>query len=645
MTDDEIRAFAASQVKGKSPADGGVTVDPVPASDEAPPSASNFVNKFILGRSGPDSPMSFGGPKFRDNFNLMGNEKKSLSDLPDPDFSAGGGGSTSGQSEENADLVRAGLEMNPYLGMSSGARPQFVEGEGESYAGVMGEDAFNEAFGPGGAPARRGQAMGELGELEREKSDAMASMYSQQAEKDTAAAASMQLQRQSDLAEEGKRQKQLEDATAYYSQDLADQGKFWTNPGNIIAAISFSLMPIFSNDPTVGVKLINQAVQQDMSNRQHAADATLGSLRSNLNGYHKIAGDRQAGDLLAQAEAHRMAAMEIGRVAQKFEGPISQKKAQVAIEDQKTREAALRIEAYNKLVHIRAQNSTRALHEARAGFVALGEGPKGTKTVAGAIPHGQGMGAVAPGPGGDELAKIQAAYAKDPHVLDGLSNKQADDIAINISIREQMQVHPGLSPAAALVKAKEKATEENGPKMEPLRKLASPMRRVAQLRRQMDIISRAENADGKERDGFLSWLRRNDPGGLVDGYEKAFSKDPSMLGKNSHAQLAALRTRAQRVLTQQIAHEINTARHDLYGASVSENEKKNAQKEIDPSSPFSDVQAWINDRDKDLQSERRAVMGTGSILSQVQLRKNFNYWLNNGNQHSVAVAPPPKGNK
>ncbi len=124
------------------------------------------------------------------------------------------------------------------------------------------------------------------------------------------------------------KQQQLEQATQRYSNDLADRGQYWRNPGNIISAIGAALIAGGSpNDPGIGVRMINQAVQFDYAQRKGLADMHLGELRSNVAAYRQIAGDKDLGDKLAYAEGQRVASMELERISGQFQGPIAKAKA------------------------------------------------------------------------------------------------------------------------------------------------------------------------------------------------------------------------------------------------------------------------------------------------------------------------------
>ncbi len=220
-----------------------------------------------------------------------------------------------------------------------------VQGEGSNFLPTGGKSDFDETYVAG--PQRLAEAQKEVGRLSANKSEAIGQQYERSAQQATEAMAANKARRASEDQEIAARQQNLDKAVQHYSNDLADQGKFWTSPGNIISAIAFSLMPIFSNDPAIGAKLINQAIDRDMTNRKDLANMHLGELRSNLGTYRKLAEDHNVGDQIAQSEAHRLAALEIERISAQFESPIAKQKAQAMVEDQLMRAGQVRQTAFN----------------------------------------------------------------------------------------------------------------------------------------------------------------------------------------------------------------------------------------------------------------------------------------------------------
>lgn len=223
------------------------------------------------------------------------------------------------------------------------------EGLDFNVAGPDGKTDFQRAFVEG--PKKVGEAIDAGAKAETDQHVALATHYATEQQRQAYAQAGLEAKRQANDAEMQRRQAELDQRTTQYSNDLADRNQFWRNPGNIVSAIAFSLMPIVSNDPAIGAKLINQAIDRDMADRKHLANMHLGELRSNLGEYRKLAGDQRIGDLLAEAEAKRIAAMEIDRIGQRFASPIAQAKKETLKQNFLMQSVQAKMQAY-QLYHI-----------------------------------------------------------------------------------------------------------------------------------------------------------------------------------------------------------------------------------------------------------------------------------------------------
>lgn len=222
------------------------------------------------------------------------------------------------------------------------AEEQFRKDITPEYSGPVGGPGNEvvpgfENFLPAGGKAvwdeinQRGQALGEEidkgAQAEADKSKALADWYKSEKGRQEQEQAVIRQRHLEDQAQIQAKQQQITEATQRYTQDLADRGQYWRNPGNIIAAFAASLMALGSDDGAIGIKIVNQAVQQDFAQRKAIADTNLGYMKSNLDAYRQIAGDKDLGDRMAFAEANRMAAIEIDRIGQQFQGPIAKAKA------------------------------------------------------------------------------------------------------------------------------------------------------------------------------------------------------------------------------------------------------------------------------------------------------------------------------
>ncbi len=518
---------------------------------------------------------------------------------------AGGGGSRVDADERNL----ANSEWLDTFGAKPAAKQAaaYYEPEGETYSRVGGKGIYDEAF--TNAKGRREDALRDQTKLEGQKSDAVSEFYGQQAERDKTQAATVKFKAEQDAQQIAVRQRKLDEATQFYTNDLADQNKFWTNPGNIISAIAFSLMPIFSNDPAVGAKLINQAVNQDMANRQHAAQGTLGALQSNLAGYHKIAGDRQAGDLLAQAEMHRMAAQEIARVALKFESPISKAKAEAMIEDQNMRHAAAQMEFYKANVHTDPTRMDPALHNARAkgpdGWHQLGGaqapaagGPTGNAvqgSVNGSASTANMTGKLSPA----AQAITKAGGAKGVLAANDRGVIPDDQVkaATVANMRAVGAMYKPNNPELGFQEEVAKAQKELVPFSVELAKNAAARHTISTLSQTMDRIARSEAGAGKDVEDFVSWTQKNMPTSWKNQYEAWTAKTPT--SGMSPAEVNAL---SRRVAVSAFQHDfkaaLNVHAHELYGGAQSDNELANMRAQISELSTWKQMKAFIDDKDR-----------------------------------------------
>lgn len=230
---------------------------------------------------------------------------------------------TTDESDNSADATNAELGLKNLL-IPSFQQPQgpVVQDAGEDYAslgGPGGKAAFNKAFVE--QPQAIASAIEQGAQAQQEEAKAKTEAIAKEQERVSSANAVIkerQLARQQEIQ---ARDQDIQRKVQFYTNDLADTGKFWRNPGNIVAAMGAALMTLASDDHAIGYKLINNAIQQDLAQRQKLADMHLGELRSNLGAYRQIAGDEFQGDLLAEAEAKRVAAMELERIGAQYSGP------------------------------------------------------------------------------------------------------------------------------------------------------------------------------------------------------------------------------------------------------------------------------------------------------------------------------------
>jgi hypothetical protein len=582
---------------------------------------------------------------------------------PDAPITAdpGGGGDSTEKQDENERIMKlARLEMK----LGGGVKQQYFQQEGASKAPIGGPELYDEAF--VNAPRRRQTEMEGLGQLQNQRATELARMYDRQVAQDQAAAVAMQARREAEQAEIARKQEELAKATRYYTRELQDSGKYWANPGNIIAAISYSLLPVFSNDPSIGVKLINQAVQQDFDNRMRLADMAVGNARSNLEGYRKIAGDRQQGDLLARAEAHRVAAMDIERIGAKFSGPEAQKNIAIAIEDQKTRAAAAEMEFYAKYIHTAPKRTlpgeTAAMYKGPGGWAPLGQtggvasgGTSAHRPEPGKSPV---MGEIAGGPSLAPQAPLKnptlAAVTKTkgpeaaanlidhPAVAGKVSDEDIENLAIMLARREALATNK--HPLAVL--REERAKLE--PRIMEMQKSASTRSLIASVRSKMDIIERTELGEGRDPEQFLSWARTAWPTSWVLEYEKFTAKDPRFAA-NAAEMRSRFREQKMKELRADLAGVFNQHNHELFGGAQTEKgsgggEIGRGAMEIGNKSSFHQTKVFLDNRARELQKPQTELKVGLSPLALIILRMSTEEGASDSYLPHKNI-PGPKGSK
>lgn len=633
----------------------------VPSADPSSPSISGWAKSVVLG--GPPTPsatmrevpsiVAGAVPAYGRALYDSANPTAAPTNEPsaDPAYSPGGGTDMRANDGANQGIV-ADAELEKFLldqGPVPRAAPDFFRPNGGDYSSIGGEEGkaqFQKTF------AERPEKIAEAHEATQkaigERSDALGKFYDEQSQRDAQMAAATQQRRATDQAETEMRQQKLDKATQYYSDDLANQGKFWTNPGNIVSAIAYSLLPIFSNDPAIGAKLINQAVEQDMANRQHAASQTLGALRSNLDGYHKIAGDRQAGDLLAQSEAHRLAANEVQRISQKFESPISKNNAEALFQSQMMQADTLKMEFFNKYINQPVRKMAPGEFAARGkgydgAFSAYGAG--GPQAPGGGLPTGSGVSgtiggtASAASPEGNNrgfsaavkpatIAAINASpkpmEATSRAIIEGRIPGGADSA---IAAKQAMLKH-----AYAMSGGHPEKVQENMAKLissareelkgsTDLQKVAGQSATVSNLQTRLDIIRRSEVQFGRDPAGFLNSARAYMPSAWVQKYEDMQATRGSS-PVNKAQELAKMHEESAATLRQEIAHLVNSYTLKYSGSAVSEGDAARMAKVISEDKSLGAASNWIRLQSTELEAERRASLSRLSPVAQLFYRAN-----------------------
>ena len=579
----------------------------------------------------------------------------------------GGGNSSEFNDEfgdETVNRAKTTEDIFRYLPQQGRGQGAVFQGEGENFlpiGGPEGKASFDRAYVSG--PRKLAQAMEDSGEAQVARADAMSAHYGQEAQREKDAMAAMQARRQQDLQELQVRQQNLDATVQAYSNDLQDQGKFWRNPGNIVSAVAFSLMPIFSNDPAIGIKLINQAVDRDMANRQHEANMHLGELRSNLAGYHKLAGDRQAGDLLAQSEAHRIAAIEVERIAQSFESPIAKARAMAIVQDQNVRSEVARQQAYKRDVY----NPVRAV---QPGADAKWRGP-GKAGVQGAwkefdLPGKDWSGAAVngviagtpsvassgkPSPGGAYVEYQKSQLASKPSAVAEAALELPHGPQTKASLTDMFERMVAKRAAALTNINSPNYAKEYNEHVDKLRtaadvgvaeiaKAAQPFRVgiavTTRMQRDMDIIENECKKAGVNPNKFLGDLRNLTGAPLAARINDLRSRYSSPDGQHDQERLAMLQ--ASERFHSTLAGQVVDYYHDMAGAAQNAKELENLAVVISGHSSWEKIRTFVHNRSQDFSARLQ-----GAITHSPDPISATLYMAQYGNGKSAATRLPSSG--
>lgn len=605
---DVVMQSTDPEAPGYYPAPGGASGGGVPMWNENPvnpdataPAPGNYANPgALLPGPPPENPLSKG---------MVG---------PHPGWAE----ETEGNDQQYkgvADELEARRRLlNAQVG--GGGNNLAVQPEGEKWAnagGKRGRDWFEQGLVEG--PERLAAAVGDSEKAQAARAGELAGLYKGEAERSAQSAAAMQLRQAQDEQVIQQRQRNLDAATDRFTSDLVDQGKFWTNPGNIVAAIAYSLMPMMGGDPTSGVKLINEAINRDMAARQHAADTTLGALRSNLDGYRKIAGDRQAGDLLAEAKAKEVAANQVQAIMQKYESPISKARGEAIVQDLMNKSYMSRMQAYNMYkIHQDAQLKDKRLIDAQGtGFDGAFESwkglPAGAKPSVGASVQGSIAGTPSVANNLGPTLKGQAAQVVNGTGKTALKayydgklpgGKDLYQIAAANIALEAAAKHPNGGPAFEAEKqATMKAAEEGKVRIATAMDHEGFTGRMTVLRRLQHNMNAIEATEPNPEQFLNGTLRAVAPDAFNRWYERQVDiwSDPSTpTAEKKRAKEAA---EAARTLRVQIGMAQQEYYHKNAGSALSPNEAAILSQAISTGDSWAHLKGFVNESSRKTQQE------------------------------------------
>lgn len=289
-----------------------------------------------------------------------------------------------------------------------------VMDEGEDYlpyGGAKGRENVEETFIR--QPEQMAKAVREGAQAQQDESKAKEAFYATERDRTRGYEAELKEQYLLRQQEMQRRMQEFELQTQRYTDNLSDKGAFWHNPQNVMAAMGAALMQLTTDDRSFGYKLLNGAIQSDLHNRRALADQHLGYLKSNMAEYDRLAGDRIAGMQLAEAEAKRVAAYELERIAAQFQGPKAKANAEAIISKLKIDAMEGYMNAYRAGIYNKPKIENKAIIDSykRGGKALPGVGWSAYGAAAsqspgkpmgpggGGMPQGGSKGNVAGGPG------------------------------------------------------------------------------------------------------------------------------------------------------------------------------------------------------------------------------------------------------
>lgn len=504
--------------------------------------------------------------------------------------------------------------------------------------GAEGKNVFDETFVKG--PERYRQALADQGQVEENLGNAKADFYKRNQQTTEEELAALQARRHQDQANIAAQQQQIEQATQRYSDDLADQGKFWKEPAHVMGAIAASLMALGSGGPTIGLKLINDAVNSDFQQRKQLADMHLGELRSNLGQYRQIAGDRDLGDRLALAESQRVAAMELERIAGQFQGPLAKTRAAALSEALMQQSNMTRMQMYAASVNNkpRLENPLLAKEYKAMGQAMPGVGPtpyKGTFTPGAVQPTGATGQAGKPSP---QVYQATAAAKGGPDKGFELTSKLMEerapgssgvlktiwnDVERDASIEAGRQ---GLTDPMHKKQLKLKIIQKAQADADKIGQLAVEKgaydaRAWGEMAKDIKRVKAAAQLAGKTPDEFLGDMRNMVGPGWSNYIQNLRVKYAN--SDTPEAKQALENLKASERFHQMLANNVVDFYHNKFGGAMSKEELALGAGVIDPTANFSKIEGFADMGSKTAGRQWNAILKSTSGLPALMLRARY----------------------
>lgn len=285
------------------------------------------------------------------------------------------------------------LEDQP-IGRSRG--PGYIPkviGQHENWNPAMGSGEFNENYRK--LPGEAAAAIQESGMAEKEANEQLAGMYSKEAERQAHVIGARQNRLDGYKMAEAERMAEIDQKSKEIAAHKVSTGRFWRNPGGIMAAIGAALISLAAG-PEAGMKVINGAIERDLELQRQEHEwmqADKRGLETNVGIYRQLVGDAEAGDALQEAATREATAQKILEVSANLKSKVAIQNARAQAAMLMQQAGHLRTQVYSSLIYrgaSREQFPGQANEELNYGEVYKYPGQAG--------PAGAGGGG-APGPG------------------------------------------------------------------------------------------------------------------------------------------------------------------------------------------------------------------------------------------------------
>lgn len=286
-----------------------------------------------------------------------------------------------------------------------------------------------------GSAERQGQA----GEYEN---DRLSQVYGEESKRQTQTAADWRARQLQDQAFYEKRAMEIDRLGDAIARKRIDEGRWVRNPGNFFAALGAALVGMGSGDSTVGYRLIDQAIQRDLSEQRYEHDqmrADKLGLENNVQLYRQLMGDRQAGDMIHEAKLRQSAAMKVEEIASQLRSKEAKERGTMLAAELR-KQAAQMMQITMASAFLPPQARPKALADAQTNFGDVQKfGPNQNAAAPGTAPNravGQALGAVAqasPGAsqgasGGGQAPVVSGAPSARPSGPAGVGRAASSDV-------------------------------------------------------------------------------------------------------------------------------------------------------------------------------------------------------------------------